>query len=114
MISVGLASSQDMIPFGWIFWQTTPKNHSIVWLEVVTSFIATSDYFLNTLLCVSQQNGRLMREPEMQEWVSMSKPEDKKAYPLSEELKFAIDRFFFNHYCQAFRTGAFARANCSM
>ena len=55
-----------------------------------------------------------MREPEMQEWVSMSKPEDKKGYPLSQELKLAIDRFFFNHYCQAFRTGAFARANCSM
>jgi hypothetical protein len=55
-----------------------------------------------------------MREPEMQEWVSTLKPEEKKTYPLSEEIKIAIDRFFFNHYCQAFRTGAFARANCSM
>ena len=55
-----------------------------------------------------------MREPEMQDWVSKSKPEEKKAYPLSQEMELAIDRFFFSHYCQAFRTGAFARANCSM
>ena len=55
-----------------------------------------------------------MREPEMQDWVSKSKPEEKKSYPLSREMELAIDRFFFSHYCQAFRTGAFARANCSM
>jgi hypothetical protein len=54
-----------------------------------------------------------MREPEMQEWVGM-KPEEKKAYRLTEEMELAIDRFFFNHYCQNFRRGAFARANCSM
>jgi hypothetical protein len=55
-----------------------------------------------------------MREPEMQDWVSRPKPEEKKSYVLSHEMELAIDRFFFNHYCQAFRTGAFARANCSM
>ena len=55
-----------------------------------------------------------MREPEMQDWVSKSKPEEKRTYPLSQEMELAIDRFFFSHYCQAFRTGAFARANCSM
>lgn len=55
-----------------------------------------------------------MREPEMQEWGGKMKPEDKRAYPLSEELELAIDRFFFTHYCQSFRRGAFARANCSM
>lgn len=55
-----------------------------------------------------------MREPEMQEWVSKMKPEEKKTYPLSDEMELAIDRFFFNHYCQQFRSGAFARANCSM
>jgi hypothetical protein len=26
----------------------------------------------------------------------------------------AIDRFYFNHYCLSFRSGAFARANSSM
>jgi len=55
-----------------------------------------------------------MREPEMQEWVSQMKPEEKKRCPLSREMELAIDRFFFSHYCQVFRTGAFARANCSM
>lgn len=50
----------------------------------------------------------------MQEWVSISKPEEKKTFPLSVNMELAIDRFFFNHYCQAFRTGAFARANSSM
>ncbi|KAI0071818.1 hypothetical protein K474DRAFT_1712149 [Panus rudis PR-1116 ss-1] len=56
----------------------------------------------------------IVREPEMQEWVTMSKPERKKAYPVSEEMLFAIDRFYFNHYCQVFRSGAFARANSSI
>ena len=26
----------------------------------------------------------------------------------------AIDRFYFNHYCLSFRSGAFARANSTM
>jgi hypothetical protein len=56
----------------------------------------------------------LMREPELQDWVSKMKPEDKKAYPMTEEISLAIDRFYFNHYCQSFRSGAFARANSSM
>ena len=55
-----------------------------------------------------------MREPEMQDWVTKSKPEDKKAYVLSQEMATAMDRFFFNHYCQHFRSGAFARANSSI
>lgn len=49
----------------------------------------------------------------MQEWVRM-KPELKQALPLTEEISSAIDRFFFNHYCTQFRSGAFARANSSM
>lgn len=44
----------------------------------------------------------------------MMKAEDKKNYALTEEISSAIDRFYFNHYCQSFRTGAFARANSSM
>jgi hypothetical protein len=55
-----------------------------------------------------------MREPELQEWVHISSQEDKKNYPLTDEMSLAIDRFFFNHYCQHFRSGAFARANSSM
>ena len=56
----------------------------------------------------------LTREPELQDWVTKTKPEERKAYPLTDEIREAIDRFFFNHYCQQFRSGAFARANCSM
>jgi hypothetical protein len=57
---------------------------------------------------------RIVREPELQEWVNLSKPEEKKKYPLTPEMLSAIDRFYFNHYCQIFRSGAFARANSSM
>jgi len=56
----------------------------------------------------------IVREPEMQEWVTCRKPDQKKAFPLTEEMRFAIDRFYFNHYCQVFRSGAFARANSSI
>jgi hypothetical protein len=49
----------------------------------------------------------------MQEWIHM-KPEQKKAAPLTEEISLSVDRFFFNHYCHNFRSGAFARANSSM
>lgn len=50
----------------------------------------------------------------MQDWVTQAKPEDKIKYPLTEEMVQAIDRFYFSHYCQVFRSGAFARANSSM
>jgi hypothetical protein len=55
-----------------------------------------------------------MREPELQDWVSQAKPESKIDYPLTDEIAFAIDRYYFNHYCRTFRSGAFARANSSM
>lgn len=55
-----------------------------------------------------------MREPELQDWVYRMKPEEKRQHPLTEEIALAIDRFYFNHYCQQFRSGAFARANSSM
>lgn len=50
----------------------------------------------------------------MQEWVHRMKPEQKRVQVLTEEMASAIDRFFFNHYCVSFRSGAFARANSSM
>lgn len=56
----------------------------------------------------------IVREPEMQDWVTTKGGDKKKTFPLSEEMRFAIDRFYFNHYCQVFRNGAFARANSSM
>lgn len=56
----------------------------------------------------------VIREPEMQEWVNTQKPDKRMAFQMTQEMAFAIDRFFFNHYCQVFRSGAFARANSSM
>ncbi|KAI9056891.1 hypothetical protein FKP32DRAFT_1762870 [Trametes sanguinea] len=56
----------------------------------------------------------IIREPELQEWVTLSKPEAKRTYPLTDEMRLAIDRFYFNHYCQSFRSGAFARANSTI
>ncbi|KAF5365719.1 hypothetical protein D9758_003279 [Tetrapyrgos nigripes] len=56
----------------------------------------------------------LTREPELQEWVSKLKPEEKKSYPLTDEVSEAIDRYYFSHYCSSFRNGAFARANSSI
>ena len=57
---------------------------------------------------------RVVLEPEMQEWLRLKSPEERRNYPLTMEIKSAIDRFYFNHYCQSFRGGAFARANSSM
>jgi hypothetical protein len=54
------------------------------------------------------------REPELQEWLNHPKPEEKNEFPLTQEILFAMDRFYFNHYCEVFRSGAFARANSSM
>ncbi|PFH52428.1 hypothetical protein AMATHDRAFT_74220 [Amanita thiersii Skay4041] len=56
---------------------------------------------------------RLINEPEMQDWVKL-KPDERKTYPLTDQISKAIDRFLFHHYCQHFRSGAFARANCSI
>ncbi|KAK7689123.1 hypothetical protein QCA50_007814 [Cerrena zonata] len=56
----------------------------------------------------------VIREPEMQEWVNTQKPDKRMAFQMTQEMAFAIDRFFFNHYCQVFRSGAFARANSSI
>jgi hypothetical protein len=56
----------------------------------------------------------ITREPELQEWVTTANPAVKSKMPVTREIGLAIDRFYFNHYCKHFRTGAFARANCSM
>jgi hypothetical protein len=50
----------------------------------------------------------------LQEWLKLKNPEEKMNYPLTPEIESAIDRFQFNHYCQSFRSGAFARAISSM
>ncbi|KAF8321571.1 hypothetical protein DL93DRAFT_2163184 [Clavulina sp. PMI_390] len=56
----------------------------------------------------------LTRELELQEWVTLKTGEAKIRYPLTDEIRFAIDRFYFNHYCLNFRQGVFARCNRSI
>ncbi|TFK27403.1 plasma membrane protein [Coprinopsis marcescibilis] len=89
------------------------SGYDPVWMDLLSKHAETPFHALvgggDQLYCDS-----LMREPEMQEWVARMKPEEKKAFPLTEEISLAIERFFFNHYCQHFRSGAFARANSSI
>ncbi|WVQ79519.1 hypothetical protein IAT38_001618 [Cryptococcus sp. DSM 104549] len=56
----------------------------------------------------------LTREPELQGWINAPDRKSKLAYPLTDEMRSAIDRFYFNHYCKIFRSNAFGRANCSI
>jgi hypothetical protein len=56
----------------------------------------------------------VIREPELQDWVHMADQDAKKRYQLTEHILSAIDRFYFNHYCEVFRSGVFGKANCRM
>ncbi|KAG8739041.1 hypothetical protein FRC10_006236 [Ceratobasidium sp. 414] len=56
----------------------------------------------------------LMREPELQGYIALKTPKEKITAPLTDEVAFAIDRFYFSHYCLVFRNGAFAKANSSI
>ncbi|KAI5124487.1 hypothetical protein M0805_003014 [Coniferiporia weirii] len=56
----------------------------------------------------------LIREPEMQEWLRLPKPDLRLKYSITLEMRAAIDRFYFNHYCRIFQSGAFARATASI
>lgn len=86
---------------------------------VAIKFIAMGAWFNLSLASASVCLGsklcfRVAREPEMQEWVSHKKRKEKLSFRLNQEMLDAIDRFYFNHYCRSFRSGAFARANSSM
>lgn len=54
------------------------------------------------------------REPELQDWLLMTNQVKKMKYQLTDAILLAIDRFYFNHYCEVFRSGVFAKANCRM
>nr|ODN95442.1 plasma membrane protein [Cryptococcus depauperatus CBS 7855] len=56
----------------------------------------------------------LTREPELQGWINAPDRKSKLGFPLSEDMRFAIDRFYFNHYCKIFRSNAFGRANATI
>ncbi|KAG8745089.1 hypothetical protein FRC12_014663, partial [Ceratobasidium sp. 428] len=56
----------------------------------------------------------LMREPELQGYIGLKTPKEKISAPLTDDIAFAIDRFYFSHYCLVFRNGSFAKANSSI
>jgi hypothetical protein len=92
-----------------------PSSPSIYSLVAAIKFTPTRALFgLASAYLESELCSRVVLEPEMQEWLKLKNPEKKMNYPLTEEIEVAIDRFHFNHYCQSFRSGAFARANSSM
>ncbi|BGP37930.1 hypothetical protein JCM10450v2_001867 [Rhodotorula kratochvilovae] len=55
-------------------------------------------------------NDPLTREPEIAPWINETDVAKKIAAPFTDEMKFALDRFFFNAYCAWFRGGAFGIA----
>jgi hypothetical protein len=65
-------------------------------------------------MCGPELFSRIVREPELQGWLHHPTLEEKTRYPVTQEILSAIDHFYFNHYCESFRSGAFARANSSM
>ena len=72
---------------------------------------------LHLSLCVSLKSEfccRVAREPELQEWMNHPNRKEKMHYSVTQDMSDAIDRFYFNHYCKSFRSGAFARASSSM
>ncbi|KAL7411351.1 hypothetical protein BDY24DRAFT_364703 [Mrakia frigida] len=53
-------------------------------------------------------------EPELQDWVKAGSANAKLETPLTDEISFAIDRYYFSHYCKIFRSGAFGLANATI
>ncbi|KAN0064036.1 hypothetical protein ACQY0O_003642 [Thecaphora frezii] len=53
---------------------------------------------------------KLVREPEIEPWSKEKDAKKRMATPLTDEIRTAIDRYMFNHYCDWFGSGAFARA----
>jgi hypothetical protein len=49
------------------------------------------------ILCMSGSElySSVVREPELQGWMKHQNSEEKRRYPLSEEMSSAIDRFYF-------------------
>lgn len=52
----------------------------------------------------------IAREPEITPWIDETDLNKKMQTPLTDEIRFAVDRFLFNHYTTWFRSGAFGRA----
>ncbi|KAJ9097271.1 hypothetical protein QFC21_004940 [Naganishia friedmannii] len=53
----------------------------------------------------------ITQEPELQDWVTETSPAKKMKMPLTDEIRFAIDRYYFSHYVRLFRGSKFGVAN---
>lgn len=52
----------------------------------------------------------LTKEPEFVEWINEQDEQKKIAAAITPDMLLALDRFFFNHYCNWFRSGAFGES----
>ncbi|KAG6874079.1 hypothetical protein C0995_006936 [Termitomyces sp. Mi166 len=82
------------------------SGYDPVWMDLLAKHAETPFHVLvgggDQLYCDRTSIYSLMREHELQQWITM-KPEEKLRYPLTDEIASTIDRFYFNHYCQSFR-----------
>jgi hypothetical protein len=102
---------------GSTYWRSTLSRLSICSLVAAIKFIAMGArfYFTFASVCLGLKFCfSVAREPELQEWINHPNRREKMQYPVTQEMLDAIDRFYFNHYCKSFRSGAFARASSSM
>jgi hypothetical protein len=115
MISVDLVLLAALILSGRTYSTSTWKSRFMYWLEVVIKYIVMRRSFaLSSLFDSLRIDYRLTRETELQEWVNLKSTEEKIKYPVTDKIRFAIDRFLFSRYCLMFRNGVFARCNRSM
>ncbi|KAA1077859.1 hypothetical protein PGT21_022299 [Puccinia graminis f. sp. tritici] len=52
----------------------------------------------------------IAKEPELSGWLEEKDQEIKKRAIMTPPMSVALDRFFFSHYCNWFRSGAFGKA----
>ncbi|KAI0253864.1 hypothetical protein BJV78DRAFT_1371871 [Lactifluus subvellereus] len=89
------------------------SSYDLVWADLLAKHAEQPFHVLvgggNQIYCDG-----IIREPELQEWANQPKPEEKKRYPLTQEILTAIEHFYFDYYCKMFSSGAFAHANSSI
>ncbi|KAH7107375.1 hypothetical protein BKA62DRAFT_683171 [Auriculariales sp. MPI-PUGE-AT-0066] len=89
------------------------SGYDPVWMDLLEQHSTSPFHVLvgggDQLYCDS-----IVREPELQGWVTHKDAFHKQEHEVTDELRTAVDRFYFSHYCTSFRAGAFARANSSI
>jgi len=57
--------------------------------------------------CDQPYSDDIAREPELRDWVRTTKRGKKRKRQFTGAL-IAVDKIYFNHYCQTFQSGIFA------